>query len=43
MDFAHQMALFLELTRVQDAFLAAAPRSPNIRGHKDIIVLASAV
>jgi hypothetical protein len=29
-----------ELIRVQDAFLATAPRSPNIRGHKDIVVVA---
>lgn len=40
MNLAGHGDLCLELIRIQDAFLATAPRSPNIRGHKDIVVLA---
>lgn len=40
MNLAGHMDLCSELIRVQDASLATAPRSPNIRGHKDIVVLA---
>jgi hypothetical protein len=39
-NLAGHMDLCLEPIGIQDAFLATALRSPNIRGHKDIIVLA---
>lgn len=41
MNLTCHIGLFPELIRVQNAFLAAAPCNPNIRGHEDILVLAS--
>ena len=41
MNLTYHISLFPELIRVQDAFLATAFCSPNIRGHEDIVILAS--
>lgn len=40
MDLAGHMGFIPGLIRIQYAFLATAPCSPNIRCHEDIVVLA---